>query len=130
MHELSLMQSLRQIALEEAARHGGGRIRSLRLRLGTVSGVDPEALRFAFAVLMEAEPTRGARLEIETVEAQARCLDCGLHFACADGLQDCPSCASLRSRLLCGRELELHSLELDSLELEEAGSEGVAPASR
>ncbi len=52
MHELSLMEAVREQALEQARRHGGGRIVAISLRIGSLAGVEPEALRFAFTVVM------------------------------------------------------------------------------
>ncbi|MEB3170296.1 MAG: hydrogenase maturation nickel metallochaperone HypA [Synechococcaceae cyanobacterium] len=113
MHELSLMEEVRRLALAEIARQGGGRLRALTLRVGTLAGVDPEALRFAFTVLMEEEPTAGATLTLEPVPATALCQPCGVPFACPDGLIPCPSCGAISAALLGGRELELVSLAFD-----------------
>lgn len=116
MHELSLMEEVRRLALAEIARQGGGRLRALTLRVGTLAGVDPEALRFAFTVLMEEEPTAGSRLTLEMVPATAFCGPCGRPFACPDGLEPCPQCGAISAELLGGRELELASLELELLD--------------
>ncbi|MEB3256391.1 MAG: hydrogenase maturation nickel metallochaperone HypA [Synechococcaceae cyanobacterium] len=112
MHELSLMEEVRRLALEELARHGGERLQSLTLRIGSLAGVDPEALRFAFAVVMDEGPSRGARLVIETVPAEAYCRPCGRPFACPDGLAACPHCGAFSAELRAGRELELASLAI------------------
>jgi hydrogenase nickel incorporation protein HypA/HybF len=110
MHELSLMEEVRRLALEAIERQGGGRLRALTLRVGTLAGADPEALRFAW------EPTSGARLTIERVPASALCAPCGRPFACPDGLAPCPQCGAYSADLRGGRELELASLELEVVE--------------
>ena len=112
MHELSLMEEVQRLALEEIARQGGGRLQALTLRVGTLAGVDPEALRFAFTVVMGEEPTAGSRLTLELVPATAFCGPCGRPFACPDGMAPCPECGVISAELLGGRELELASLEL------------------
>jgi hydrogenase nickel incorporation protein HypA/HybF len=113
MHELSLMEEVRRLALQELERHGGGRLRALTLRIGSLAGVDPEALRFAWEVVMEEPPTTGARLCIEKVEATAFCGPCGSPFPCPDGLAACPHCGGISRELRGGRELDLVSLELE-----------------
>jgi hydrogenase nickel incorporation protein HypA/HybF len=113
MHELSLMEEVRRLALQELERHGGGRLRSLTLRIGSLAGVDPEALRFAWQVVMEEPPTSNARLLIESVEARAFCSPCAREFPCPDGLALCPHCGAISRELRGGRELELASLELE-----------------
>lgn len=53
MHELALMEEVRRLADEQAAAQGALRIHALHLRIGSLSGVDPEALAFAFEVVMQ-----------------------------------------------------------------------------
>lgn len=118
MHELSLMEAVRDLALERAQQHGAGRITVVGLRIGTLAGVEPEALEFAFPVAMAGTMAAGARLVIETVQALCRCGACGLSFEAFDGVCECPACGAISRDLLQGRELELASLELAPLELE------------
>ena len=113
MHELGLMEEVRRLALAEIARQGGGRLRALTLRVGTLAGVDPEALRFAWEVVGEEEPTQGATLTIALVAATAFCAPCGEVFACPDGLTACPHCGRISAELRGGRELELLRLAMD-----------------
>jgi hydrogenase nickel incorporation protein HypA/HybF len=130
MHELSLMEEVRRLALEEVERHGGGRLLALTLRIGSLAGVDPEALRFAWEVVMEEPPTTAARLTIEKVEATAFCGPCGREFPCPDGLTLCPACGAISRDLHRGRELELASLELGEQEPgpRASGSAGIGKA--
>ena len=51
MHEISIMQSTLELAEEQAREAGGNGIARIRLRIGLMSGVVPEALEFAFDVL-------------------------------------------------------------------------------
>lgn len=100
--------------LDEAARqaraHGGTVIQLIHLRVGTLSGVVPEALEFAFQALKAGTPAADAHLEIEPVPARARCRRCGLEFALDEPALPCPTCAGWDTELVCGRELELTRL--------------------
>jgi hydrogenase nickel incorporation protein HypA/HybF len=112
MHELSLMESVRDLALEQAAAHGASRIEVITLRIGSLAGVEPEALRFAREVVLAGTIAAGARLEIDAVPARYHCADCDSPYAAPTGLCECPRCGALGGRLLCGRELQLVSLQL------------------
>lgn len=69
MHELSIAMSLVDAVCEELPRLGDRvSIRSVRVRVGPLSGVVPDALAFAFDVAAAESPLAGARLEIETTE--------------------------------------------------------------
>ncbi len=112
MHELSLMEQVRAIALEQAAASGAGRIHRICLRIDSLSGVDPEALAFAFDVVMADGPAEGARLDLEVVATRCLCPDCEQAFEPDDVIHACPRCGTLSSRILQGRELELTALEV------------------
>jgi hydrogenase nickel incorporation protein HypA/HybF len=116
MHELSLMEEVRRLTLEELERQGGGRLRALTLRVGSLAGVEPEALRFAWEVVGDEAPTTGASLAMEMVAATAFCQACERVFPCPDGLGNCPDCGAISRELRSGRELELVSLEMEPAE--------------
>ncbi len=112
MHELALMEELRRIALEAAVAQGARRIHAMRLRVGRLSGVDPEALRFAFEVVMAEGMASGAQLELEVVPSRCRCGPCGAPFEPEDLILVCPLCGAPAAEVLAGRELELIGLEV------------------
>ena len=106
------METLRDLVLEQAQRLGGGRILAIHLRLGSLAGVDPEALQLAAQVVLEGTDAEGARLLLERVPALCRCPCCAICFAACDGVCECPDCGAISRDLLQGRELELQALEL------------------
>jgi hydrogenase nickel incorporation protein HypA/HybF len=65
MHEAGLMQSALDLAADHARRAGAGNIRRVVLRVGALSGVEPDALRFAFEAMAPGTPAAGAVLELE-----------------------------------------------------------------
>lgn len=113
MHELSIMESALQLALERARQAGGTRVHSVRLRIGTLSGVVPEALEFAFAALTPGTPAEGARLVIEPVRARFWCAGCAREFESDAVFSECPACGQPSAALRAGREMELASLEIE-----------------
>lgn len=113
MHELSLMEGLREQVLAAAAQHGARSIAAVHLRIGSLAGVEPQALQMAFTLLMAEGIGAGARLEIEAVAAEWFCGRCAKAFADGPAGCECPRCGSFSRRLLRGRELELAALEID-----------------
>lgn len=113
MHELGIAEAaLRQTlahAHEARARH----VARVVLRIGAVSGVDPEAFRFAFDALLPGTIAEGATLEINVVPARVRCPTCAQDFAPGDDfIFNCPACQRVCTELTSGRELELCQLEV------------------
>lgn len=112
MHELSLMESTLEIALENARRQGAQKIHQLNLRVGVISGVVIEALEFAFDACTQDTIAEGANLKIELVPALCYCENCQCEFAPPDQIYVCPNCEQISSKLIQGRELQLTSLEV------------------
>ena len=113
MHELSLMEALRDQALAAARAEGAERIALILLRVGELSGVEVEALHFAFPVVMAGTIAAAAELCIEVEAATCHCAVCDAPFPVPDGCCDCPRCGTISRRLLGGRDLRLLALEVE-----------------
>jgi len=112
MHELSLMARLRQIVLAQAAAADATEVLVIRLRIGELAGVEPEALQWAAAVVLADSMAAGARLQIEPVPAGCHCQACGAPFLAPGGDCTCPRCGRIAAGLSRGLELELVGLEV------------------
>ena len=113
MHELSIMQSALDMALEGAKQAGAKELLVIRLRIGALSGVVPDALQFAFEALREGTLAQRAELAIEDVPARFWCSACAREFESDDMFAECPVCRQPSGDLRAGRELEIASLEIE-----------------
>lgn len=112
MHEFAIMQSTLDLALKQAAAAGAREIHELRLRVGRLSGVVPEALSFAFEALRPGTLAAAACLEIESIAAAMWCEHCRREFESPEFLCECPYCGMISRELRRGREMELVSMEI------------------
>lgn len=112
MHEAGLAQTALEIAGDRARERGATRIHRLVLRVGDLSGVVPEALRFALEAMSEGTPAGGAAFEIEVVPVECHCPACDRAFRPADVVYACPGCGRVSGDVRRGHELELHSVEV------------------
>jgi hydrogenase nickel incorporation protein HypA/HybF len=110
MHEVAIMEEAVRMAVEAA---GTRRVRKLSLRVGVLSGVVPDALRFAFDVVGRGTAVEGAGLEIESVPAVCWCAACNMEFESGDLMDECPRCHNVSGDLRRGRELEIAAVELE-----------------
>ena len=110
MHEVSMMQNVLDIAIAEAQQHQAHKIELLTLNIGKLSGVVPEALEFAFEVLIQDTIAQDAQLEINTIPTVCHCRQCDRSFQPEDYIFICPSCECISSDILTGTELELVSV--------------------
>jgi hydrogenase nickel incorporation protein HypA/HybF len=108
MHELAVAESVVSAVLE---RTGDRTVSSVRLRVGQLSGVVPDALSFCFELATVGTPLEDAVLEIVTSRGRAHCRTCDVEFETPDGLLLC-DCGSADVRLVSGRELAVASVEV------------------
>jgi hydrogenase nickel incorporation protein HypA/HybF len=112
MHELSIALSMIEQIEREAEKNGGGAVEAVHVRIGVLSGVDPQALRFAYELACEGSGLKGSRLEIESVDLLVRCGHCNATYNPDPQNLLCPHCPAGELEILQGRELELTALEL------------------
>ena len=115
MHELSLMQGIFDSVIPVAKQNNATCISAIRLRIGEMAMVVPEAMQFAFEALSEDDPMLdGATLEMDFVKPRSKCLDCGAEFEHDRFHMHCPECESGATVLTAGRELEVASMEIET----------------
>ena len=112
MHELALLQELCALAAAAAREQGARQIHRMELRVGELGGVNPDALRQAFAVLAATAPWQTTELQLDVVPTRCFCPHCDQAFSPPDVIHACPTCGSISRQVLEGRELELVALEV------------------
>jgi hydrogenase nickel incorporation protein HypA/HybF len=106
MHEMAIAASVIE---QITGRLGATPIALVRLDIGELSGVVPDAIRFSFSVAAEGTSVAGAALEITEVAARCRCRSCGAEFRPADQILLC-SCGSADVAIVAGEELRIASV--------------------
>ena len=113
MHELSICQGIIDVAGaalgDRASRLPS--VSTLTVRIGRLTGVVSDSLRYYFDLLSPDTPLAGATLVIEEVPIRARCADCLAEFEIDTLAFTCVACGSGFVELLSGRELQVVSLE-------------------
>ncbi|MDR7554692.1 MAG: hydrogenase maturation nickel metallochaperone HypA [Armatimonadota bacterium] len=126
MHELSICQALIEAAADAVSRLPAPPPRVLRvtLRIGHLTAVVPDALRFHFDLLTPGTVLEGATLDIEEVPVRGRCGACAHEFVTEALVLRCPACGAGDVQVLAGRELELVALDVaDGPESEEVSAD-------
>ena len=76
LHEMSIAASVLDAVQAEAALHEGARVTRAGLRIGELSGVEVESLRFCLEVLVTDTDLASLAFEIEVVPWTRRCRAC------------------------------------------------------
>ena len=110
MHELSIVQSIVQIAEEQVRKAGAQTVDSIELEIGTLAGVEWDALDFAWQAGVPRTVLAQAERIVHRLPARARCSGCSTEFDLEEWFGPCPHCGETFSDLLQGRELRVKSL--------------------
>lgn len=113
MHELSLTEALVALVEDEGRKHGCARVRTVRVEIGAISAVEPEAMKFCFDAVTRGTIADGAVLDIVTVPGRGWCLDCGKEVDLAQRLAPCPDCGNGTVRPVAGDDMRLKELEVE-----------------
>ena len=114
MHEMSIVQALlEQVQLEIEESGHRGRVVSLHLAIGRLSGVHVDAFRLAFELLSPDSIAHDAKLAIEEPHALLSCRECDQEAPIEELSASCPNCGSANVSIRGGQELVLQSIELE-----------------
>jgi hydrogenase nickel incorporation protein HypA/HybF len=113
VHELSVCQALIGQVLGTARERGACRVRGIVLRIGPLSGVEPQLLRRAYSIAIAGTAAEEAELALEEAPVTVRCLKCQAEGEASSSDLSCRKCGYWRTQLLSGDELLLASIELE-----------------
>jgi|SRR5579883_121210 hydrogenase nickel incorporation protein HypA/HybF len=115
MHEVAIAAAILEAGQAEAERRPGSKLTGIGVRLGALSGVDSDALRFAFAALTAGTYLDALKFEIESRPRRNRCERCGHEFESSLYNAPCPLCASENTLFVGGDDLELAWVEVEEI---------------
>jgi hydrogenase nickel incorporation protein HypA/HybF len=107
VHELGLCSSI----VDAIERRAGDRsVEQVRVRVGRLHHVHPEAFDQSFAIAAMGTVAQDAGAELVFLPVRAKCADCGTAWESEDIPYACPSCGGGGVELTGGDELVLESI--------------------
>jgi hydrogenase nickel incorporation protein HypA/HybF len=114
MHELSIAHAVVSTVVA-ALPSPDSRVLQVRLRIGELSGLVPQALEFAYDVAAQGTPLADAVLVIERSPIVIDCPRCGEQELSSAHDFRCPSCEQPCGNVVGGKELEIVDITLDDV---------------
>ncbi len=123
MHEFSVTTQVVEAILAEAEKHKAKRVTQVYLKIGSLSFLNPEQVRFAFKVLSKDSILEKSRLFITEVPGEVRCPSCeyrgplnmeddpALHIPYPTLI--CPKCGSL-VEIIAGKGCEIEKVKVSA----------------
>lgn len=113
MHEMSLAEGILQLVEEAAQREGFGRVMAVWLEIGELAGVEVEAMKFCFDVVVKGSLADGARLEIVATPGSGWCMRCAAEVPMHEALAACSRCGEFPLRVTGGTEMRVKEIEVE-----------------
>jgi hydrogenase nickel incorporation protein HypA/HybF len=114
VHELSIVLSVVDAAAQVALENQAKRIDAIELEIGALSGVELDALEFAWSEGIKRSILAQAEKKFTLIPGKAECSDCGLSFPVTTLYDPCPICNSYFVQVTEGRELKIKSITLET----------------
>lgn len=112
MHELSVTESVLEIACKHAEEAQATRVTDIHLVIGQLSSIVDDSVAFYWDIIAKDTLCDHAKLHFKRIPAELVCLDCEHQYLLDTELMPCPNCGSPRIRLLAGDEFQLESIEI------------------
>lgn len=113
MHEMSLCEGVLQILEAEGAKQKFSRVKKVAVEIGPFSGVEVEAFKFSFDVVMKGSLAENSELIILEIPATGWCMQCSETVTIKERYDDCPQCGSAQIQVTTGDELAIKELEVE-----------------
>lgn len=110
MHELSIVQSILEIVDQELKKANAEKIERIDLDIGFLSGIEIDALLFAWEACVPDTILANAERKINRIPAVAKCTVCSHEFKTDDYFAQCSNCGDYMTELIKGKELKIKSL--------------------
>lgn len=112
MHEMSIAEGIRTVIEDAARANAFDRVTRVRIEIGRFAGIEPDALEFAFDVVMRGSVAEGSQLQIIGLPGRALCFDCAATVEIQHRLDPCPNCGGTRLLAQGGDEMRIKDLEV------------------
>jgi hydrogenase nickel incorporation protein HypA/HybF len=112
VHELSIVQSIVDIATNEANAAHGHAIEEIEIDIGALSGIDMNAFWFAWNIAVKKTLLADAKANINHIAGIAECLMCQHKFSISHYADPCPACGEHIIQITSGKELRVKALTI------------------
>lgn len=113
MHEYSIVQSLLNSCEENAKANDATKVTKVVVKIGVMSGVEPDLLQTVFDTFKEHTMCDGAEFVINIQPILIKCNVCEQESTLSKNEYCCPICQGIEVDVLDGEEMYLMQLELE-----------------
>lgn len=113
MHEYSIVQSLLNSCEENAVKNSAAKVTKVVVKIGVMSGVEPELLKTAFETFKESTICKEALFVIDIQPVVIKCNKCLSESVLENPEYRCVKCGNMDIEILEGEDMYLMQMELE-----------------
>lgn len=113
MHELTVTQSILEIALRHAEKANAERVTDLYLVIGQLSTIVDDSVEFYWDIIAKDTIAANASLHFKRIPTEILCLRCENQYKPVNGDLTCPQCQSSYIKIVKGEEFLLEAINIE-----------------
>jgi hydrogenase nickel incorporation protein HypA/HybF len=113
MHELSVTESILNIASKHALQVNARQVTDIHIVIGALSSIVDDSIQFYWEMIAQETICANAQLHFKRIPATLACQDCGNTYTIDEELMPCPQCGSIQIKVVGGEEFWLESIEIE-----------------
>jgi hydrogenase nickel incorporation protein HypA/HybF len=114
MHELSITESVLEIAIRHARKANAKHITHLYLVIGQLASIVDESVQFYWDIISKGTMAEGSVLHFRKQPATLACLDCHSEYTPGKESFSCPNCRGERVKVISGDEFFMEAIDIEA----------------
>lgn len=114
MHELSVTESVLDIAQKHAQKANARLVTDVYLVIGQLSSIVDDSVQFYWDALTEDTLCQGSKLHFTRIAATLKCNSCGQEYPLQDQITPCPNCDGINISIITGEEFYIDSIDIET----------------
>jgi len=112
MHELGIANQVLDVILSEAKKRNA-KVNGIKLKIGRMSGLEPESLAFLLQTIAKNTPAEGLEVTYDLVDPIMECKNCGNIFTVQEMTFWCPKCGGGDCEMKEGKDLVIETISME-----------------
>lgn len=113
MHELSVTESILEIACSYANKARASRVTQVNLVIGRLSSIVDDSVQFYWDPIAEGTICSGSKLSFNRMPAILHCTVCDKDYQIEEELTPCPTCGGYQTTIVSGEEFFVDNIEIE-----------------
>ena len=114
MHELSVAQNIIEIVKDNVPECDYGKVKSVYLEIGEISGIVVDSLQFCFDAIKLDTPFQNTAMLIKNIPFVLYCNFCKTETTNTLGTRSCAKCGGFDTSIISGTEMKITEVEINS----------------